>query len=404
MSRKQLTLLLILNFGPFAVGNSLLSLMPIYTKQLGADSAITGFYLASAFGALALGTFSSGWLSAHLGRQKYLIASAAAVSVPATFLMGQAETLVVLAIFTLIVWFMSGIQLSLVTILVGMNAGKSQRGRAFGIIGTGRAMAQLLGGLAAGPLVDHWGFSALFLANTLLFTVMVVVALLLEERPHVSESSAASAATSSVLVASTAFILILAAWGLVNVANFVSVLGKPLAMNDQGFSSTAITSTFAISGAVNLPLPFVMGWLSDRFGRKQTLMIAYFAGAIGLGILTQATALWHFAVAQIFITAVGSGMAVGAALITDVVHPEALSGSLARYGMARWVGGIIGYLATGVSIQTLGLPVTFMIGSILPLGAVLLVWGVGMCNLPQSPAGDPQSVFSPTELVPTRSS
>ena len=378
MSRKQLTLLLILNFGPFAVGTSILALMPIYTRQLGVSSTATGFYLATAFAALALGTLSSGWLSEHFRRQKFIVATSAAVSAPATFLMGQVETLVLLAAFTAVVWFMAGVQLSTVTILVGKHAGEHQRGRAFGTVGMGRAIAQLVGGLAAGPLVDLWGFSALFLANTMLFVVLVMVALLLEDKPSVKEEPAASKAPSPVVMASTVFLLVVVAWGLANVANFISVIGKPLVMNDLGFSSTAITSTYAISGVVNLPLPLIIGWLSDRFGRRLALMLVYLLGAIGLGILTQATALWHFWVAQIFITAVGAGMPVGSALITDMVPSGNLSASLARYSTARWVGGIIGNMTTGAAIQTLGLSVTFTVGTLLPVAALLLIFGTGL--------------------------
>ena len=70
MSRKQLIGLVVTYLVPFLVGNSLLVLLPLHMQALGAEAGATGFYLALAFGALAVGTLSGGWISQTFQRRK----------------------------------------------------------------------------------------------------------------------------------------------------------------------------------------------------------------------------------------------------------------------------------------------------------------------------------------------
>jgi len=169
MSRKQLAALFISQLAPFTVANLLLSLLPIYVRQLGVNATATGFYLALVFAALALGTLSSGWLSARFQRHKGFIIWANLLSAPAAYLMGQADHIATLTLLTCTVWFLGGIQLTMVNILTGLQAEKSERGRSFGVIGVAPVVGGLLGGLSAGPIVEHGGFAGLFVAAALVY-------------------------------------------------------------------------------------------------------------------------------------------------------------------------------------------------------------------------------------------
>ena len=54
----------------------------------------------------------------------------------------------------------------------------------------------------------------------------------------------------------------------------VRMMGTSLAMSELGFEAAAISSTVAVTGAVVLPLPPPLGWLSDRLGRKRFLALS----------------------------------------------------------------------------------------------------------------------------------
>lgn len=355
MPRKQLIALFVSDLAPFAVANALLSLLPIYVRRLGVNSSATGFYLAIVFVSLVLGTLISGWLSGRFRRHKRFIIWANLLSAPAVLMMGQAENIVALTLFTCAVWFMGGIQITMVNILMGLHAGEGRRGRNFGVLGIAPVLAGLVGGLSAGPVVNHGGFAALFVTCALLYVLAVPMTLMLEERTAAPKSGRKAA---SPVTMSTGFMLLFAASALVSVANFVTGLSRPLLMDMLDFDPAAISSTVAVSSAFNLPLPFVMGWLSDRLGRKPVLVLCYLGVAMGVAALGMSTTIWHFWVSQILIGFVRSERVIGSALVTDA---------------ASWLGAVIGYAFSGMAIQTIGITVTLTIGMMLPLAAMLLV-------------------------------
>ncbi len=380
MTRKQLAGLFITFMVPFLVGNSLLILLPLHLQSLGAAAGATGLILALAFGALAVGTLSGGWISQTFQRRKQTLLAAAALSIPVVIWMNAATAVWQIALGMAVVWLLSGVQLAMTNILTGMFASADQRGRTFGLLNSGRVLTQLLGGLYSGWVVDQWGFSALFLISAAAYGLTVLGALLLKDKP--GPVTTETKKDRPALPASRTFWLLFWAWMLANLVNFVMSLGKPLTMSAQGFDNMAISSTMLVAGLLNLPLPVALGWLSDRWGRPPILMLSYAGGTLGLLMLAAGTDLWHFWTAQALISFIGSGAAVGAALVTDVVAPQNLSASLAKYDAARWLGAVMGYTGTGVAIQHLGLEATFLLGALVPLVAIALIVQMASPRLP----------------------
>lgn len=372
MTRKQLIVLFICNLLPFTVGTTLVTLLPLYAGELGADPSLTGLYMAVSFAVLAASTFSSGWLSSRFQTRKRFIMLAAALSVPTVLFVGQAQNVLLLTLFTSALWFLFGICTTMVNILTGMYADQKQRGRTFGIIGSAIACGQVLSGLTAGPIVDRWGFAALFAAAAGLYVVLILAALLLEDTKagRVERVGRAAAPASLPFV----LVLLLGAHVLAFTAHYVALMARPLAMDALNFSSSDITGTMAISGLINLPMPFILGWFGDRVGRRTALIVSYALPVAGIALLIPASLVWHFWIAQILIAMVNSSQSVGSALMTDLVEPEALSAGLSRYAAMPWVGAVIGYTLTGFVAQYAGLPVTLAAGVGLALASVPLVY------------------------------
>jgi MFS family permease len=150
------------------------------------------------------------------------------------------------------------------------------------------------------------------------------------------------------------------------------MMGRSLAMNDLGFAAAAISSAAAIGGAATLPLPPLVGWLSDRAGRKQYLALGYLAGTAGLLCLVVAESLWHFYVGSFLVSILGPiNLGVGCALATDLISRESVGRGISLFSATTWIGGIIGYAGTGYAIQHLGLAPTFVIGAFMPLIAIV---------------------------------
>ena len=124
-----------------------------------------------------------------------------------------------------------------------------------------------------------------------------------------------------------------------------------------------------------MPLPLLLGWLSDRTERKVFLYAGYVVGLASLAIMAVSTSLWHFSIAlalqAIF---VGVNATLGNALVTDLLPPGSLGRGLALFGATAWIGGVLGFAGAGFALQNVGVLSTFIISMGLPLiGIGLLI-------------------------------
>ncbi|MBK8023820.1 MAG: MFS transporter [Chloroflexi bacterium] len=398
MTRKQLILLFMCYLLPSTVGSSIMAVMSLYARTLGADAAQTGLFLAIAFALLAITTIGSSSLSGRFGRRKLFIIAPALLNAPLFFLMGTAQDVVQLGLLTTLGWGLFGISTSMLTILTGLFADDRSRGRTFGVMGVALALGQVIGGLVSGALVDRWGFPALFTFSAALWLLLAVIALGLADKQTAKAAPASPAAarqTGSYLLTQTgsyaavqtgtfaalrssaplggAFLLILAASVMAFSGNFVGEMVRPLAMDANGFSTSEITGAVAFAGLINLPLPFVMGWLSDRIGRRGVLYTCYTLAAVGVALMIPATAAWHFWIAAALIALVNSGFAIGSALVTEMAPPSALESSLARFAATRWIGAVVSFAGAGMAVQVLGVSLTLALTMVLVFAAVPVV-------------------------------
>ena len=374
MSKKQLFALFVCSLIPWTAGNGLLPLLPVYATQLGAAPAVTGYYLSFSYLALATGTIVTGWLSDKLQRRKTLFIVISVVIIPAMWLMSRATNIWHLAALTATVWFLGGMMLTLVSILAGLFAEETERGKVFGILSLTGGLGALIGGLMTGLIADRWGYPTMFATLSLFLGLSPLVALLLEDKV-VARSLRSEASTAGERTGLGArFFLLLFANTAASIGVFVGRLGTSLAMNELIFLSAAISSTGAIGGAVTLPLSPLVGWLSDRVGRKRLLVVCYLAGTVGLLVLAASISLWHFWVSASLVSVLSIvGSSVGSALVTDLVPQESLGRGISLFTTTAWVGGIIGFAGTGYAVQNLGMTSTFVIGAFLPLIAIILL-------------------------------
>lgn len=374
MSRKQLAVLFICNLVPATVGIAVIALLPVYAVKIGASEIVTGILLSLAFGALALGTLISGWLSDRYQRRKLTIMLVGAAGIPITFLMGQVGDVTLLAILTMMLWFVCGVTVTTANIVVSIYADPRTRGRTFGIIGATVGLGQILGGFSSGAIVDRWGFTALFSLVALVWIVQIVAVLFLSDPVRTQPQDKQIESTR--LPLPKALWILMAAHILAAIVDNSAGLGRPLIMNELGFDATAISSALAITGFVALPLPIVAGWLSDRIGRLRLLVVCYLAVSLGALILSSATALWHFWLSPMLTTTVMSGFSVGLALVNDLASAETLATAVSRFSVTPWIAGIIGFGAAGFVIQAIGLQTTFLTMTLLPLISIALLSAV----------------------------
>jgi SET family sugar efflux transporter-like MFS transporter len=374
MSKKQLGALFLSSLAMFTAGNGLIPLLPIYAIQLGAETAIAGYYLSFSYFMLAVGVFIAGWLSDLYQNRKGTLFFAGLLAIFSIWLMGRATNIWQLTILTGTTWFLGGMGVALVNILVGLFAEKTERGKIFGIIAMSSSLGALIGGATAGLLVDRWGFSFMFLAVSIFCLLWPLATLFVEDKTVSKEIKTVEKASVNSRWLTGGILLLLLASLIATIAVFINILGRSLVMNNLNFSAAAIASTGAVGGAIALPLPVLLGWLSDRIGRKLFLILCYLAGLFSMLILTVSTSLWHFWIAASLITVLFDvNRGIGSAFVTDLVPEAFLGKGIAIFNVMPWIGGILGFALTGYAIQTFGITSTFIGGAFLPFMAIIFM-------------------------------
>jgi MFS family permease len=261
----------------------------------------------------------------------------------------------------------------LLSILTGLFAEETGRGKAFGILGMTSALGSTIGSSVTGLIADRWGYQSLFAVAALALTVFLLIASLLEDRVVSREANGQASTSGARRGLGPAFFLLLLIVMIGGIAGFVGLMGRSLAMTELGFAAAAISIAFAITRAVGLPLQPLFGWLSDRVGRKRLMAVSYAAGAVGLLGLAMSESLWHFWLSAAVIGMAYGAETIGAALVTDLLPLESLGLGMSLYGATGFAAGIVGFAGTGHAIESLGMTPTFVLAAILQLIIIALL-------------------------------
>lgn len=365
MNRRQL-LAICICFGIVVFeATTTVGLMPVYVVRLGADSAITGAFLAFQFFTVSISNIAGGWLSDRFGQRKRMLLISFLLWIPLALLMTQATTVAEVILTTGLLWLPGGVAVAILNIITGLSATASERGRVFGWISLSGGIGGLIAGLISGPIAEAWGFPAVFVILAVGAGVMFLVALSIQDAPAAPKIDSHLPAVQ-VGVGSLVYLL-LAANLFARLGLFTSDLGRPLAMTGLGLDAAAVSSAIAFSSAVTLPLPLLMGRLSDRLGRKRLLIACYGVGSLGVLLLSVATATWHFWLSAALAAVINTTNGLGQAYVADLAHPEALGRSMSMLSTSTFLAGIIGLGGAGYIMQTVGINPTVVLGACLPV-------------------------------------
>jgi len=377
MPLKQLAAVFAIRLLNGSVSNALMVMLTVFADtELDASPSLIGIYLSIAFVALTGGTVTAGWLSDRLNRRKELLLAASLMIVPLIASLSMTNDIIALMFVTSLTWFLFGMMSALTVILTGLFAEESQRGRVFGIIGLTFAFGALLGGLSGGVIVDRWSFDALFIISAVVMMLQPVLAMRIEDKrlPEEEPSPVMNLSGMQVWVAmGGAFFLLFVASNLTYITPYIGLLGRPLVMDDLGFSKSAISSAVAFSGIFSVPIVLLAGWLSDRMNRVSVMIGCYAINVVGMILLAEATSLWEFRISAGLLLGVNASIGVGSAFIIDIVPQQVLGRALSLFAATAWIGGIVGLGITGAAFDVFGRRMTFTAGIALPVMAIVLL-------------------------------
>ena len=166
---------------------------------------------------------------------------------------------------------------------------------------------------------------------------------------------------------------LLAATLFATIASYGAGFGRSVAMSQLGYTATAVGLTTAIGGAISLPVPLVLGGLSDRIGRKRLLILCYATGLAALPALGFASTPWGFWAASALLGVMMTSQPLQQALATDMLPRDLVGRGLALLGSAQALSILTGSLAVGAAFQGLGARTTFLLWTLAPLAAIALL-------------------------------
>jgi MFS family permease len=357
-------------------GVGIMTILPVYLKQLGAAPTFTGTFYALLFVALGSAAFLGGWLSDRFQKRK-LTSIIASVLITLSFGgMFLAKTLPVFAIAMWLSWFLGGLHIFTVYTLVGLQAGGHERGRIFGLLAFFGNIGTITSGFLYGWLVDRYSFSLLFIISMVIGVAWVLAAALYEDVTVAGKDSVGIEKIPALnrifrfgMSFNALFFAVIFGWIVIHSGK----LGTTLSMSLLGYSTFDISRSNGIAALVTMPVPLVIGWLSDRIGRKRLLIVMNGIATIALLILSSYQTLPGFWLASSLLSLCATIGVLSQALAVDLVSQASLGLGLSLLTIANHLGGIIGSFLLGNGFQFLGMMQTFQISLLLPGVALVLL-------------------------------
>jgi MFS transporter, DHA1 family, tetracycline resistance protein len=119
----------------------------------------------------------------------------------------------------------------------------------------------------------------------------------------------------------------------------------------------------------------VLGWFSDRYGRKPVLLCSLIGSATGYILMADATSLTMLFLARILAGVAGASVGTASAYIADITPPENRSKRMGLIGAAFGIGFVLGPAIGGLLSQW-SVVAPFWFAAVLSILNAVLMWVV----------------------------
>ena len=357
-------------------GEMIYPVLPIFlTETLHAPATIIGLIEGIAVGVSNVVTGVSGWASDRIGRHKPLAFAGYTLTAISRPVMAAAGSWPVMLGARLAERFGKGVRNAPRDALLAEATPDHLRGRAFGFERAMDSAGAVLGPLVALALVQ-WAMldaRAIFLISGIPAAMAALLLLTVPERRErlVNETKNLRYSIAGTTRDYKLLLLITAVFGLANSANAFLILRAEQLGLPTALTILAYTIYNAVSALASMPA----GAASDRFGRRNLLIIGYAVYAlayVGFGAANEAWMVWPlFAVYGLF-PALTDGVAKAMAVDT--------AGTAGRATVIGIYSGVIGVTQIAASYiggllwDKVSSAATFYFGAVLAALAVVLLF------------------------------
>lgn len=355
-------------------GEMIYPILPLFlTETLHAPATVIGLIEGIAVGASTAIGGLSGWLSDRLGRRKPIAFAGYALTAVTRPVIAAAQVWPVVLAARFVERFGKGIRNAPRDALLAESTPPEHRGRAFGFERAMDSAGAVIGPLLALALVGWMGLGArsIFLISGIPGALAALLILTVRERHNDAPSSAT--VTKFSLAGTTReykrLLLVTAVFGIANSANAFLILRSQQLGLDRKWTILAYTLYNLVASLAALPA----GVASDRFGRRNVLIIGFVVYAVsyaGFGAANAAWLVWLlFALYGLF-PALTEG--AGKALAVDTAGTAGRATVIGIYAMVTGVTQIAASYIGGLLWDKVDSRATFYFGAGLALAAVVL--------------------------------
>ena len=355
-------------------GEMIYPILPLFlTETLHAPATVLGLVEGVAVGAsTAIGGFS-GWISDRLGRRKPLAFFGYALTAATRPIIAAAQVWPVVLAARFAERFGKGIRNAPRDALLAESTNEKFRGRAFGFERAMDSAGAVIGPLLALLLVGWLGFGprSIFLISGIPASLSALLILTVRERKR-DELNATSNVRFSLRGTTAEYkrlLIVTAVFGIANSANaFLILRSEQLGLNRK-WTILAYALYNAIASIAAMPA----GTASDRFGRRNVLIVGFIVYAVSYAGFGAANAGWMawplFALYGLF-PALTEG--VGKAMAVDSAGTAGRATVIGIYSMVVGVTGIAASYIGGWFWDHVAPSATFYFGAALAAVATVL--------------------------------
>jgi MFS transporter, DHA1 family, multidrug resistance protein len=346
-------------------------LLPLFARELGAGPALVGFVMGASTLTGIVVKLPAGALSDVFGRRRLLIAGALVfASLPFTYL--AVSTLFVLVLLRFVHGAATAIFGPVASASLSDVAPPASRGTWLSTYSTVQGTGQALGPVLAGYLIATGRFDLAFLAAGL---IGIAVPFIVAGWPEVSRTRPVRAPWQEfrrgvaevgrdrlVIVTSGAQAAQFVLNGMLNA--FLPLYGRDV----LGLTTSQLGWLFALQTVTTLAVRPVIGFVSDRAGRRWVIVTGLTICGGAMLVVSMATNLAGTVTAIVMYAAgVATTTAATSAYITDITRRARYGAAHGVFGTIYDVGDAIGPIAGGLLVASLGYVSMFQVMSAVAL-------------------------------------
>ena len=368
-------------------------LLPLFARELGAGPALIGFVMgASTLTGIVL-KLPAGALSDVFGRRRLLIAGALVfASLPFTYL--AASTLFLLILLRFVHGAATALFGPVASASLSDVAPPAARGTWLSTYSTVQGTGQALGPVLAGYLIATGRFDLAFLASGL---VGVAVPFIVARWPEVPRAGPARAPWQEfkrgvaevgrdrlVIVTSGAQAAQFVLNGMLTA--FLPLYGRDV----LGLTTSELGWLFGLQTVTTLAVRPVIGFVSDRAGRRWVIVAGLGTCGAAMLVLSMATDVAGTVTAILMYAAgVATTTAATSAYITDITRRARYGAAHGVFGTIYDIGDALGPIAAGLLVASLGYASMFQV-----MAAVALVMALVFAITSKSTAAERKGALS----------